>query len=101
MAKEAGFTRIILEGDAFNILKELCSTYDLLSCYGHILDDARSIMQHFEFFSVSITRRMANGATHALAKMSHSLNGDHIWVEEIPSQLAVALDFDCNPSYNQ
>lgn len=45
VAKEAGFTSLILEGDAKNILKDLCSRDDLLSDYGHILDDDRMVIQ--------------------------------------------------------
>lgn len=70
IAIEADFTRIVLKGDAKNVLTDFCSNSDLFSSHGTILEDAKKLKSSFFAFSVSFVRRTANSVAHLLAKMS-------------------------------
>lgn len=96
VAIEAGFSSIILEGDAKYILADLCSEEDLLTCYGHILEDALLLKSAFQSFTVSTVRRLANEVAHLLAKMSKFMDGSYVWMEDVPPQILSAITRDCN-----
>lgn len=96
VAKEAGFSKIILEGDAQILMRELCYNEELLSCYGQLLKDARKVMILFASCSINVVRRNANKLAHSLAQLAKSLVGTHIWMEHAPIPCFALLSHDCN-----
>lgn len=101
VARQAGYTSIILEGDAQNVLQDLVSKNSLYSSHGIILEDARQVMQMFSSISVATVRRNANKVVHTLAHLSKSLNGEHLVVDSIPTQIMAVLAEDCNSLITQ
>jgi hypothetical protein len=66
--KEIGFTRIVLEGDTLQIVREINSESPQLSRYGHPVDDIRKILSSLCYFQVVHIKKNANEAAHDLAK---------------------------------
>lgn len=56
--------------------------YDSFSPHGHLIDDAKFLMQQFESVSFCFVRREANRVSHILASLVKSSSGMHVWMED-------------------
>ena len=93
-AKEVGIDDVEVEGDAENIIKDLNSNYPIHTPYGLVIEDAKALIQDFQRFSLSHTRRSGNSVAHALAHRASGCNSFSVWLEEAPPDITHVLMSD-------
>lgn len=71
-------TKIILEGDALEIVQALRKEGDAWGLYRQVLNDTKYLLQRFQEHCVNHVGREANGAAHNLAKLALSLGEDKV-----------------------
>ncbi|KAA3455379.1 reverse transcriptase [Gossypium australe] len=81
---DTGCSRIILEGDAFVVMKGLASNDEDYSDIGPILLTDKALLQRYSMVQISYTRRDGNKATHDLAKFNLNVPTDLSWIDEYP-----------------
>lgn len=64
--------------------------------HGHIIEDARVLMQCFDFISFCFVQRKANRVAYILASLMKSFIGLHVWVKDVPPNCYLDLTFNCN-----
>ena len=85
-AKEAGFTRVILEGDARNVYNKIESAEDDLSYNGSIIRHIILYATRFHMFRSSSYPTECNRVADFLA--TKALIGESgIWLEDLPEDL--------------
>jgi hypothetical protein len=82
-----GLQRIILEGDAQEVVLALCKDGICRGSYGNVLNDAKFLLTHVPEWRVKHVRRSANMAAHRLAKMALVLGENRIWRDDYPSSM--------------
>ena len=100
-ALEAGFRKIILEGDNCNVMRSILSPKSDRDRLGHVYDDINSLGREFRVFSISCVKRGANSVAHSLAKFARQLDGELVWFEENPPPAADALYRDTSNILNE
>ena len=95
-AKDMGFTRIILEGDALMLITKILQAQPSLSVIGNLVAAAKDLMKQFNWSKIQHVQREANEAAHCLAKNALSIEEDLYWVDECPAFLLPVLTNDCN-----
>jgi hypothetical protein len=90
-AKEVGVFDAEFEGDAENVIRDLGSTDPIHTPYGLVLEDAKAMLQEFQRFSLSHTRRSGNSVAHALARRASECNNSLVWMEEVPPNITHVL----------
>uniref|UniRef100_A0A2N9H8G1 RNase H type-1 domain-containing protein n=1 Tax=Fagus sylvatica TaxID=28930 RepID=A0A2N9H8G1_FAGSY len=90
-AKEVGVADVEFEGDAENVIRDLSSNDPIHTPYGLVLEDATAMLQEFQRFSMSHTRRSGNTVAHALARRASECNSSLIWMEEVPPDITHVL----------
>ncbi|XVE91255.1 hypothetical protein DITRI_Ditri20bG0139100 [Diplodiscus trichospermus] len=83
-AKDMGFQRIVLEGDALAITNRLKSGEKDLSTLGAVIEDIKHMANEFQFCCFQFGRRCANRAAHLLARNALEVDHDMYWVEDYP-----------------
>jgi ribonuclease HI len=79
-----GIRKIILEGDANQIVQALRCTDGGRCSYGLIIEDMQQLFRRFVEHSVQFVRREANKEAHKLAKLALSLGENKVWREDFP-----------------
>jgi ribonuclease HI len=82
--RELGFSKVILEGDALQVVNALKASTRNWSPYGHLIEEAHSQLSGMHTWRVNHVRRHLNGAAHQLAKAALTLNEELIYGEEVP-----------------
>ena len=82
--RDLGFKDISLEGDSLLVVKAIREPGIQWSSYGHLVEDARGVLNTNRSWTIGHVKREANSATHTLAKEAVKGVIDHIWMEEIP-----------------
>ena len=91
-AVDAGFTKLIIEGDNVNVMQAISSLHINCSLLGYVVDDIRHLIHCLEWVRVSFTRRGGNKVAHALAQHArNSLDNDVYWMEDSPPPAVEAL----------
>jgi hypothetical protein len=78
ICKELSIPKGWLEGDAKIIVDALNSDERILSRYGHLVEDTRSILQSFPSWKCDFVHREANEAAHRLAKAATTYISDRM-----------------------
>jgi ribonuclease HI len=68
--KELGYTNVIFEGDAMQVIKAIEMNGQCMSSYGHMIECIREELRNLENASFTHVRREANNAAHTLAKLA-------------------------------
>jgi hypothetical protein len=84
ICKELSIPKGWLEGDAKIIVDALNSDERILSRYGHLVEDTRSILQSFPSWKCDFVHREANEAAHRLAKAATTYISDRMWWNYTP-----------------
>ena len=92
-----GFMRVMMEGDALNIVNRIIRTTPNLSNIGLLVEEARTLMRRFQLCSTQCDRREANIVPHTLAQIALSLDNDLYWVDECPESVMALIANDYNP----
>jgi hypothetical protein len=82
--KEMGIQKVWLEGEAKIIVDALHSDESMLSCYGHLVEDTKSILKNFLSWKCGFVHREANEVAHRLAKASTIPINDRVWTNHTP-----------------
>ena len=91
-AVDAGFTKLIIEGDNVNVMQAISSSHINCSLLGYVVDDIRHLIHCLEWAKISFTRRGGNKVAHALAQHAgNSLDNDVYWMEDSPPLTIEAL----------
>ena len=88
---DAGFSKIILEGDNVHVMKAISSPGVNSSRLGLIYEDIQCLAAGLRSFFVSCVRRSANFVAHSLARYACQIDNDVIWLEKIPQPALEAL----------
>ncbi|XP_042954639.1 uncharacterized protein LOC122291053 [Carya illinoinensis] len=81
-AKDIGLRRIILQGDALNVVKSLKTDSSESHYSGVLLWDAKHILNQFDYWDVVHVKRQVNVAAHVLAKYGLSSDEDEVRLED-------------------
>ncbi|XP_062087000.1 uncharacterized protein LOC133793720 [Humulus lupulus] len=85
--KKHNWPRVILESDCLLVIQALRSNVSMLSYFGDVISECKSIWNTFNNVSCMFVKRSANKAAHAIAKASYS-PADRIYKEgEFPSSI--------------
>ncbi|KAL5818617.1 hypothetical protein ACOSQ4_022459 [Xanthoceras sorbifolium] len=87
LARDTGFSRLIVESDSFTLVKAINSAAFLLSEVGIIIRDIAALIRSLDVFSVSFIPRKANIFADALAKLGLCSIGESIWMEDTPPSI--------------
>jgi hypothetical protein len=83
-SRELGFYKIILEGDALQIMQALKNESSNWYIYDHLIEETRGVLQNMQKWKVHHVKRNLNGAAHQLAKVALSMRDAHVCLEETP-----------------
>ena len=82
--KELGIQRLQLEGDAKNVVNAIISREENWSRMGHIIDDAKKLLEGIHHREINFVGRNANFAAHIIATQAAQLSVAREWLGEIP-----------------
>ncbi|KAL0009321.1 hypothetical protein SO802_010823 [Lithocarpus litseifolius] len=88
---DAGFTRLVIEGDNFNVMHAISSDVANYSFLGNVVDDIRHLISGLQWATTSKIRRGSNKVAHALAQHAKNLDYDLFWLEDSPPPAMEAL----------
>ena len=92
---DAGFSRLIIEGDNSNVIHAISSSKENTSLFSNVVDDIRHFIRGLLWSEVCYIRRDGNRVAHALAQHArHTLDEDLYWMEESPPPAMDALYHD-------
>lgn len=83
-SRELDFYKVILEGDALQIVQALGQEGSNLCVYGHLIEETKGILHNMQNWKVHHVRRNLNGAAHLLIRVALFLSKAHVCVEETP-----------------
>ncbi|XP_065628492.1 uncharacterized protein LOC136067104 [Quercus suber] len=86
-ALEVGITKVILEGDAETIVKELLEPNPSLALHGHLIQDVKNLQNSFNFLSFTHVRRDGNNVAHALTRWAIKEPNLTVWMKNIPPDI--------------
>ncbi|KAK8595413.1 hypothetical protein V6N13_016784 [Hibiscus sabdariffa] len=93
-AKDAGFRRIVVEGDSLTVIKKVnCNILDK-SIIAPIIHDVKEAAMNLESISFCFARREANNATHVLARDNWSDGAPMYKIEEALMIVVLAGELD-------
>ena len=94
-AVDAGFYRLIIEGDNSTVTHAISSSAENNSLLGNVVDDIRHLIRGLHWAAVCCIRRSGNRVAHVLAQHARfSLDEDLYWLEEDPPPAMDALYHD-------
>ncbi|XP_030940085.1 uncharacterized protein LOC115965012 [Quercus lobata] len=78
---DAGFTRLIIEGDNVNEIQTISSPFVNHSLLGNVVDDIRYLIHGLQLATISSTRKGGNKVAHVLAQHArNTLDDDLYWM---------------------
>jgi hypothetical protein len=87
LGRKMGFSSIVLEGDAKEIVLGLGNPAGCSGRLHSVLPECRYLLESFSSWSVNHVRRDGNKAAHKLAKLAVSHYGNHVWVNVCPKEI--------------
>ncbi|XP_018813588.2 uncharacterized protein LOC108985665 [Juglans regia] len=84
LCKQLGISRVLLEGDALNVVNDINSEAKDWSSVGLIIQDIKAELQNLEYGSIQFISRNSNCIAHCLAKDALKLSQESITMEGIP-----------------
>ena len=81
---DAGFYKLVIEGDNVNVIKAISSQTANLSLLGNVVDDIKHLIRGLQWVSISHTRRSGNKVAHVLAQHARNIVKDLYWIEDSP-----------------
>lgn len=88
---EAGFSRLVIEGDNAMVMNAVSSTADNNSLLGHIFEDIRNLIHGLQYVSISCIKRGGNMVAHSLAIHARNISDEMYWLEDSPPPAVNAL----------
>ncbi|KAL5565698.1 hypothetical protein UlMin_028862 [Ulmus minor] len=94
LAKQMGFSAVILESDCLGVTKALESRTLIDSDLSYVFDSIYEICNEFDMYKFSYTPRIGNQVAHSLARLALSLENDQYWPSGIPESLIPLVSSD-------
>ena len=89
---DAGFYRLIIEGDNSNVTHAISSSADNNSLFGNVVDDIRHLIRGLHWSTICCIRRSGNRVAHVLAQHARfTIDEDLYWMEDSPPPAIDAL----------
>ena len=88
---EAGFSRLIIEGDSLNVIRAISTPAANSSLLGPINEDFRCNIKGLQVVDFSCVKRGGNMVAHSLAKYARNIIDDIYWIEDTPPPTVDAL----------
>jgi hypothetical protein len=89
-----GVLDVNFEGDSETIIQELSSQEVMHNASGLILEDAKTLLHHFQKYVFTHTRRSGNSVAHALARRALDIPNLSVWMEDAPLDIIPILYSD-------
>jgi hypothetical protein len=83
-SRKLGFYKVILGGDALQIVQALGKEGSNWCIYDHLIKETREVLHSMQSWKVHHVRRNLNGVAHRLANVALSLSEAHVCFEETP-----------------
>ncbi|XP_020424530.1 uncharacterized protein LOC18781828 [Prunus persica] len=94
-AWDAGFSSILIESDSQGVVNDVKKDEEeSWASDGHLIDDIKRSLQHFEDVIISFSPRGGNQVAHFLAKHALNCNTMVTWIEEVPFWLESIVNDD-------
>lgn len=94
-AKELSIFESIIEGDVEVIVRALLVKDGSHPEYGHVLNDALSLIAEFHFCMFTHAKHLGNSVAHFLARRAKSGRELLVWIESILDDIAHLVARDC------
>ncbi|KAL5570630.1 hypothetical protein UlMin_027205 [Ulmus minor] len=94
LAKQMGFSAVILESDCLGVTKALDSRTLHDSDLSYVFDSIYEICNEFDMYKFSYIPRTGNQVGHSLARLALSLENDQTWASGIPESLIPLVSAD-------
>ncbi|XP_075675246.1 uncharacterized protein LOC142644544 [Castanea sativa] len=78
---DAGFSRLVLEGDNVNVIKAISSQEANISLLGNVVEDIKHLIRGLQWVSISHIRHSGNKVAHGLAQHARTIIEDLYWIE--------------------
>ena len=83
-AIDAGFSKLVLEGDNVNVMQAISSQEANISLLGNVMEDIKHLIRGLQWVSISHTRCTGNKVAHVLAQHARTSIEDLCWIEDSP-----------------
>ncbi|KAL5541337.1 hypothetical protein UlMin_044597 [Ulmus minor] len=100
LAKQLGFSAIILESDCLVVTKALDLKSVLAAEINYVFDSINELCSNFQLYNFSHTHRMGNQVAHSLARLALSLDNEQIWPMGIPESINHVVSADIQQIYS-
>ncbi|KAL5562562.1 hypothetical protein UlMin_032309 [Ulmus minor] len=87
LAKQLGFSAVILESDCFGVTKALDIRTPHASELSYVFDSIFEICNDFHMYKFSYTPRIGNQVAHSLARLALSLENEQTWSSGISESI--------------
>ncbi|KAK8690631.1 hypothetical protein V6N13_074162, partial [Hibiscus sabdariffa] len=95
VARDLGFTRVIVEGDSLTVIKKCLSEAIDVSLISLMIADIKHVSKGFVNINFNFVCREANDAAHILAQEGKAYSNPMYWIEEVPPKMMLAATKDC------
>ena len=79
---EAGFSRLVIEGDNVMVMNAISCSADDNSLLGHIFEDIQNLICELLYVSISCIKRGGNIVAHSLAQHASNISDEMYWLED-------------------
>ena len=93
-AVDAGFEKLVVEGDNAMVMKSISSLRALQSRLGNVYANIQWLAARSRCLSFGCVKRTANTVAHSLARFARLIDEDTVWMEESPPPAIDALYLD-------
>ncbi|KAK8600507.1 hypothetical protein V6N13_059707 [Hibiscus sabdariffa] len=94
LARDLGFRKVIIEGDALNFISKLNSLMEDRSDIGAIVKNIQDVRKQFQIISFVHVSRRCNRVAHILAKDYGTTTTHMVWIEQVPTYVEEAVEDD-------
>ncbi|KAL0004229.1 hypothetical protein SO802_011790 [Lithocarpus litseifolius] len=94
LAAEKDLHNVIFEGDSASVINVILQENPVLTSYGDIVDDIRSLVSAFQSVKFFYVHRSCNLVADMLAKKAKCLVGSQEWSGGLPVDIAQLVGFD-------
>ena len=95
-AIDAGFSRLVIEGDNVNVIKAISSKEANISLLGNVMEDIKHLIRGLQRVSISHIRHSGNKVAHVLAQHARTIIEDLYWIKDYLSPVIEQLYQDAS-----
>ena len=84
LSHRLGLQKVVLEGDALEVVNVLRTEELWLGRYRHILQDVKHMLSQYREWKVNHVHRQGNGVAHGLEKLALNIQQETVWIDNFP-----------------